>query len=157
MAKARPEPGIMHPRKADKRSPMGGTPSIDGYLHPDIAYVMRTKLDTGRRAYRHLDGPEQLFILWAWSQGWHEARTAELLQCHQTTVAVFKRRVRAHPLKVLSLPVVWHQAQGKHWCKLCGAWRDNGTRAAKHVLSHILPDEYVRGLDLSTMMVRQPL
>ena len=108
-----------------------------------------------RQKHDRLDDDDKLLILHGTSRGWTVKKIALTLPASQTTVKSFRAKIFEDPASVFDLPVITETAPKAHQCRLCGESRGSRTKAMRHVLSHILPDEIARGVPLDG--VRKPL
>ena len=108
-----------------------------------------------RQKHDRLDDDDKLLILHGTTRGWTIKKIALTLPASQTTVKNFRGKIFEDPALVFDLPVLVEIAPKVHQCRLCGESRGSRTKAMRHVLAHVLPEEIARGVPLNG--VRKPL
>ena len=108
-----------------------------------------------RQKHDRLDDDDKLLILHGTSRGWTIKKIALTLPASQTTVKNFRTKIFNDPVTVFGLPVLSEISPKSHLCRLCGESRGSRTKAMRHVLAHILPEEIARGVPLDGL--RKPL
>jgi len=115
----------------------------------------RVKNRPPRQMHDRLDDDDKLLILHGTSRGWTVKKISLTLPASQTTVKSFRAKIFEDPTTMFDLPVIVETAPKAHQCRLCGESRRSRTKAMRHVLAHILPEEIARGIPLDG--VRKPL
>jgi len=108
----------------------------------------RVRSRPARQKHEHLDDDDKTLILWGTSRGWTIRKIALTLPASQTTVKNFRAKIFEDPASVFELPVLVTTGPKAHQCRLCGESRESRTKAMRHVLAHILPEEIARGVPL---------
>ena len=108
----------------------------------------RVKNRPPRQKHDRLDDDDKLLILHGTSKGWTIKKIALTLPAGQTTVKNFRTKIFEDPVSVFELPVLVQTGPKAHQCRLCGESRGSRTKAMRHVLAHILPEEMARGVTL---------
>ena len=115
----------------------------------------RVKNRPPRQKHDHLEDDDKILILFGTSRAWTIKKMALTLPASQTTVKNFRTKIFNDPISVFELPVLIEIAPKTHQCRLCGESRGSRTKAMRHVLAHILPEEIARGVPLDGL--RKPL
>ena len=108
----------------------------------------RVKNRPARQKHDRLDDDDKLLILFGTARAWTIKKIALTLPASQTTVKNFRTRIFDDPVSVFDLPVLMETGPKAHQCRLCGEIRVSRTKAMRHVLAHILPEEIARGVPL---------
>ena len=108
----------------------------------------RVKNRPARQKHDRLDDDDKMLILFGTSRAWTIKKMALTLPASQTTVKNFRTKIFNDPMSLFELPVLVETAPKVHQCRLCGETRGSRTKAMRHVLAHILPEEIARGVPL---------
>lgn len=98
---------------------------------------------------QHLNDGDKLFVLWGIMQRWSKPYIAARLPCGISTLQVYRRRIFAHPEEVFELSVYEMRTEKKFVCGFCNEIRNTEMKIRRHVLSHVLPYERARDVDLN--------
>ena len=101
-----------------------------------------------RRLFMKLSVDDKLIILWGLYREYSNRHISKLLPCGIDTVRTYKSKVYEDPLLIFDLPVYIQQGNKKFRCGFCGSIKPNKSTIMRHVLSHIVPIEIARDVDL---------
>ena len=102
--------------------------------------VPRVKSPDGRT--RQLSMLDELMIVWGWAEGLSGSEIARRIPCHQTWVYEFKKDAIADLRRIFDLPVLLQLGPRKFQCQICSETRPTRIRAMRHVLAHIMSQEW---------------
>lgn len=118
-------------------------PPIIDLIGPELANLPR------RQKRQRLTQKDEMFILWAKSQGLSYRTIAGRLNATTNTVHRRYQGLISEPELIFELPVLRQTGPKAHECVFCGATRQGRIRSMRHVLAHFLPAELAAGADLT--------
>ena len=101
-----------------------------------------------RKLFMKLSVDDKLIILWGMYREYSNRHISRLLPCGIDTVRSYKGKVYGDPLLAFELPVYIQQGTKRFRCGFCGSMKPNKATIMRHVLSHVVPTEIARDVDL---------
>ncbi len=115
---------------------------------PDLIASRKNGDVPPRKLYMKLSVDDKLAILWGMYREYSNRHISRLLPCGIDTVRSYKGKVYDDPLLAFELPVYIQQGNKRFRCGFCGSIKPNKATIMRHVLSHIVPSEIARDVDL---------
>jgi hypothetical protein len=118
-------------------------PPIVDLIGPELANLPR------RQKRQRLTQKDEMYILWARSQGLSFRTIAARLNATTNTIHRHYQELISEPELIFELPVLRQTGPKTYECVFCGASRQGRVRSMRHVLAHFLPPEIAAGADLT--------
>ena len=101
-----------------------------------------------RTLWMPLSVDDKLIILWGLYREYSNKNISRMLPCGVDTVRRYKSSIYSDPLGVFDLPVYIQQGSKRFKCTFCSSQKPNKGTIIRHVLSHVVPMEIARDIDL---------
>ena len=125
-------------------------------LDREVAGYLKTGKHLHQPSKSHLSVDEKHTVIWGMTRGWSVEKTARAIGRGGSTVWRYRNKIATYPKLVFSeLNLYVQLAPHSFQCRICGESRSTRTKAMRHVLAHILPEEIARGVPLAGL--RKPL
>ena len=113
-----------------------------------LAASRRTGEIPPRERWTPLTVDDKLLLLWGMYREYSLRQIGVLVNCAAESVRKYRDIVFDNPLIIFDLPVYVQQAPKIYRCNFCGAHKEAKAVIIRHVLSHVVPSEMARDVDL---------
>jgi len=103
-----------------------------------------------REKWTPLNVDDKLLLLWGMYREYSIRQIGLFVQCSIESVRKYRDTVLDDPLLIFDLPVYVQQGPKIYRCNFCGAHKESKSNIIRHVLSHVVPAEMARDVDLRT-------
>ena len=91
---------------------------------------------------------DKLLLLWGMYREYSLRQIGIFVSCATESVRKYRDTIFDDPLLIFELPVFVQQGPKIFRCNFCGAHKESKSHIIRHVLSHVVPAEMARDVDL---------